>query len=154
MLLVSRRNIAQTLNLVVLSCAKVWDVCIRGYWGRVLWLYKAGINEEQQGRDILPLCDAAEINNRTTHSLWVVTDLTTCWETGKHTENSCKLSKSTETNTSPPPPPNRFKVFSLLHLIKKKINNFPVMKVLIPHHKELFNPIVKHIVRLSGWNYL
>lgn len=77
---------------------------------RVLWLHKSGINEEQQGGDILPLCDAAEISNRTTYSLWVATDVTTSRETGKHTGEK-------------PLPffffPDRFKVLSLFHSIKK-----------------------------------
>lgn len=74
-----------------------WGVrCLyQGLFGQS-WLYKSGINEEQQGGDILPLCDAAEIGNRTTHSLWVATDATTSQQTGKHAENSCKLTKSTE----------------------------------------------------------
>lgn len=35
MLLILWRSIAQTLNLVLLRCAEVWDACTRGYLGRV-----------------------------------------------------------------------------------------------------------------------
>lgn len=104
---------------------------------RVLWLHKSGINEEQQGGDILPLCDAAEISNRTTYSLWVATDVTTSRETGKHTGEK----------------PLPFFFFFLtdlkcsaffIQLKKLKGNNFTLMVVYLICHAELFNPVVKH----------
>lgn len=68
-LLFSCRNIGQALSLM-LHCAEVWDVCVRDYWGRVPWLYKAGSNEEQQGGDILSVLLLRSITEQHVHSGW------------------------------------------------------------------------------------
>lgn len=103
----------------------------------------------------MPLYDDAEISNRTTHSLWVATDVTTSQETGKHTENSCKLTKSTEKKVWVFFFPDRFKVFSLFNLIKKlKKTNFTFMVLLILCHKGLFNPVVKHSRKIQWMKLL